>query len=114
MTSRTNRMLGWLTVSLIASATPALADHHESGAQSGHGMHGKSEKMQPTPEDRAKMADAHQRMADCLRSSRPIEECKAEMKKSCKEMHGGEGCSMGHHGMHGAPTDVQNEKPKTK
>ncbi len=43
------------------------------------------------------MADGHQRMAECLRSTRPMKECRAEMKKSCEGMHGEGGCSMGHH-----------------
>jgi hypothetical protein len=107
-------MLGWMTVSLLALASPALADSHESDTQSGHATHGKSGKMDPTPEARAKMADAHQRMADCLRSTRPMKECKAEMKKACEGMHGAEGCSMGHHEMHHAPSDAQKAKPKTE
>ena len=121
MTTRTNRMLGWLTVSLLALASPALADHHESQVKPGDAKHGKHAKMELTPEARAKRADAHQRMADCLRSTRPLAECRAEMKKSCDGMHGAGGCSMGHHdgsdkahGMHGAPTDAQKDKPKAK
>ena len=121
MTTRTNRMLGWLTVSLLALASPALADHHEDAAKAGDAKPGKSEKAAPSPADRAKMADAHQKMADCLRSTRPVKECRTEMKKSCEGMHGAGGCSMRHHdgsdkahGMHDAPTDAQKDKPKAK
>ena len=35
----------------------------------------------PTKEMREQMAQAHEKMATCLRSSRPIDECHAEMKK---------------------------------
>ncbi len=87
MMIRTNRVLGWLAVSLIALASPAFADHHEKS--------GKSAKAEPSPEARAEMADSHQKMAECLRSTRPMKECRAEMKKSCDGMHGEGGCSMG-------------------
>lgn len=106
MMIRTNRVLGWLAVSLLALASPAFADHHEKS--------GKSEKAEPSPEARAKMADAHQKMAECLRSTRPIKECRAEMHKTCEAMHGEGGCSMGHHAegaghAHGAK-DAAKEK----
>jgi len=35
----------------------------------------------PTKEMREKMAEAHEKMAACLRSDRPIDECHDEMKK---------------------------------
>lgn len=96
MMIRTNRLLGCLTVGLIALASPALADHKEQEA--------KADKAAPSPEARAKMADAHQKMAECLRSTRPIKECQAEMHKAheaMEGMHGKSGGSMEHpgHGM---------------
>jgi len=33
-------------------------------------------------------------MAACLKSSRPIEECRAEMFKGCRETMGQTGCPM--------------------
>lgn len=92
MMIRTNRLLGCLTVGLIALASPALADHKEK--------EGKTDKAAPSPEARAKMADAHQKMAECLRSTRPIKECQTEMHKAheaMEGMHGMNGGSMGHH-----------------
>jgi hypothetical protein len=47
----------------------------------------------PSPEQRHKMAEIHQRMADCLASTRPMAECRGEMQKSCQEMGKG-ACSM--------------------
>ena len=47
-----------------------------------------------TPEMRVKMADMHQKMADCLRSDKPMGTCKDEMMKSCHETMGKDGCSM--------------------
>lgn len=43
-------------------------------------------------EDRAKMADMHSKMADCLKSDKPMSECKTEMMDSCKDM--GNACQM--------------------
>ncbi len=96
MTTRTNRRLGWLTVSLLALATPAFADHHEGAAAGGGGKPAKTEKKAPTPEDRAKMADAHERMAACLRSTRPMKECRSGMKKAHMDMGHGHECSEDH------------------
>ena len=53
-----------------------------------------------TPEQRGKMADAHDKMASCLRSDRPMKDCHEEMMKSCQENMGKEGCPMGGMGMH--------------
>ncbi len=46
-----------------------------------------------TPEMRIKMADHHQKMADCLRSSKTMEVCHEEMMKDCEAM-GKTGCGM--------------------
>ena len=40
------------------------------------------------------MASVHQEMATCLRSDRPISECRAEMLKSCSQMMGEGACPM--------------------
>jgi hypothetical protein len=54
---------------------------------------------QMTKEQRQKMAEMHQKMADCLKSDKPMSECHAEMMKECQDKMGGEGCPMmGHHG----------------
>lgn len=53
----------------------------------------------PSPEQRHKMAEVHQRMADCLVSARPMAECRGEMQKSCQEMKGQNVCSMMDGGM---------------
>ena len=41
------------------------------------------------------MADAHQRMAECLRSDRPFKECRSEMKKAHAAWGHGQGCDRG-------------------
>ncbi len=48
-----------------------------------------------SPEHRLNMAAMHYKMAACLRTAKPIEECRKEMKTSCQSM-GQDGCySMG-------------------
>lgn len=46
-------------------------------------------------EQRAQMAAVHEKMAACLRSDRPLEECRDEMHASCVGLFGDEGCPMG-------------------
>ena len=61
-------------------------------------------KMPPmTTEQRQKMADAHEKMAACLRSDKPVSDCHEEMMKACQEGMGKGGCPMMSgkgHGMH--------------
>lgn len=58
---------------------------------------------EPTKEMRAKMADMHQQMATCLKSTKTFDECRDEMRGSCQEfggmMHGGPGHKGHMHGM---------------
>lgn len=55
-----------------------------------------------TTEQRQKMADAHEKMAVCLRSTKPFSDCHEEMMKACKDGMGKDGCPMmGGKGMHG-------------
>jgi hypothetical protein len=67
--------------------TPAEhAKHHPAKK----GMMG----AEPTAEMRKKMAMMHQKMADCLNSTKPVKECKKEMMDDCPMMNGKEKCSM--------------------
>lgn len=62
--------------------------------------------VKPTKEMRATMAAAHERMAACLRTDRPMAECRDEMRKSAPTMR--EHCPMtGHMQM-----DEGAEKPE--
>jgi hypothetical protein len=49
---------------------------------------------EPTPEQRQQMSAVHQKMAECLKSNRPIAECRNEMMSSCRSMMGEKGCPM--------------------
>jgi hypothetical protein len=48
----------------------------------------------PSKEQREKMAQAHEKMATCLRSERPLAECHQEMMQACHDTMGGQGCGM--------------------
>ena len=58
----------------------------------------KASKMEWTMEQRESMAKMHENMANCLRSSKTMKDCRAEMKTTCHDM-GKENCPMGRHGM---------------
>jgi len=45
-------------------------------------------------EQREKMAVAHEKMANCLRSEKVFAECREEMMQSCQKDMGGESCPM--------------------
>lgn len=63
---------------------------------------------QPTTEMRATMALAHEKMAACLRSDKPMTECREEMRKSAPMMR--EQCPMMGHTQMGE----RAEKPKAE
>jgi hypothetical protein len=52
----------------------------------------------PSTEQRAKMAAAHEKMAACLRSSKDIADCRAEMQHTCQAL-GPHGCGLMGKGM---------------
>jgi hypothetical protein len=83
-----------LTISMSVSAF---------GADKTKAMHkGMGMGMEPTTEQRQKMATVHEAMATCLKSDKPMADCRTEMMKSCEESMG-QDCSMMHemHGMKG-------------
>jgi hypothetical protein len=69
-----------------------------AGAAMAHDMKGMKE---PSKEDRAKMADMHMKMAECLKSDKSMKECHEAMEKSCKDSKMPMCHMMGHHGEHG-------------
>lgn len=54
----------------------------------------KKKAMAMTPEQRQSMATAHDKMANCLRSEKTVEDCKKDMMESCEEAMGKDGCYM--------------------
>jgi hypothetical protein len=84
MTRRTLHGYGWIAALSLASAGAALAADPQTAAPA-----------DPTPAARQQMAEIHEKMAACLRSDRPIAECRAEMWKSCQSITGEGGCPMG-------------------
>lgn len=79
---KTKRWLGTIALALISAAPAFAADPPPAAPTS------------PSPELRAQMAAVHQKMAECLRSERPIADCQAEMASSCQAMTGAGGCPM--------------------
>ena len=67
----------------------------------------------PSKETREKMATAHQRMAACLRTDKPIAECHAQMMKSVGHVPGATGCPMMSPGMHGQMMQDQSPHART-
>jgi len=86
---------------MFAGATPAIAADQPSPAAP----------PAPSKEMREKMAAMHERMAACLRSDRPVADCRKEMQQGCQAVMGKEGCPMTGMGMHGG---MMGEPPATK
>lgn len=77
-------------VILSALSTVAIAEEAPTSSTKQH-----SEKhTEVSREQREKMAAEHEKMAACLRSSRPLRECRREMMKRCHEMMEKHGCPM--------------------
>ena len=51
--------------------------------------------MNPSKEDREKMATAHTQMATCLRSDQEFQMCHEALRKECQSMMGGTCSDMG-------------------
>jgi hypothetical protein len=67
----------------------------------------------PSKETREKMATAHERMAACLRTDKPIAECHAQIMKSVGHVPGATGCPMMSAGMHGQMMQDQSAPART-
>ena len=83
MTRRSSLWCGAIAAFALASASPLFAAEPEKTAPPA-----------PSAEQRQKMAEVHQHMADCLKSDRPMSECRSEMMKSCHGMMGEGACPM--------------------
>lgn len=75
--------IGLMAALVLAWAGPARAAEPE-----------KAPPAAPTAEQRQKMAEVHEKMAECLRSDRPIGECRREMMKACHDTLGADSCPM--------------------
>ena len=79
---------------IFAFYTAAMFGNLALGADTAHKHDEMKGGAAMTLEHREKMAGAHEKMAVCLRSDRPMRECKEEMMKTCKENMGTQGCPM--------------------
>ena len=95
----------WFLVQIVAVAFGVLpsnagADDTVKPSADEHAQHHPKDGAQgvvakePSPEMRKQMADMHQMMADCLKSDKPMGECKQEMMKNCPMMKDGKACPM--------------------
>jgi hypothetical protein len=83
MNRRSSRWIVTLALLALASTAPTWAAEAK-----------KTSPPEPTAEQRRKMAEVHQKMAECLRSTRPIVECRSEMVTACQGMLGAGACPM--------------------
>ena len=91
----------FFTIALISTyGIIARADDRTTPNPDEHTKHHPAESVKgagtkaPTPEMRKKMVEMHQMMADCLKSDKPIKECKQEMMKHCPMMKETGHCPM--------------------
>jgi len=83
MTSRTSHWYALIAALALVAAASASAAEPKKAAPA-----------EPTPEARQQMAAVHEKMAQCLRSDRPMAECRTEMMNACQEMVGAGSCPM--------------------
>lgn len=88
------KMITLVAVSMMISGIAFAKKHKGHGEHCEKCQHGEMmEKM--SKEDRVKMADAHEKLATCLKSDRPGKECHEEMMTSHQDMENmGMGCGM--------------------
>jgi len=67
-----------------------------------------------TKDQREKMAQAHEKAATCLRSARPVTECRQEMMRACADAMGADGCNMMSGGMMGGNMMHGQGQPPTE
>lgn len=101
MKIRSQLVLVVLMLGAFTLAAPVLADSHGKPGAADAAEPGSKGKKEPGAEERAAMADAHQRMAECLRSDRPMKECCGEMKKAHASFGHGKRCAVGDSCTHG-------------
>ena len=72
MCRRSSRWIVALALLALASAWPTWAADAK-----------KTPPPEPTTEQRQKVAEVYQKIAECLRSTRPMAECRSEMATAC-------------------------------
>lgn len=82
MSTPSDNVLWSLVASMLIAGCAAAADQQPPAD------------LPPGTEMRAKMASLHERMAACLRSERPLADCRTEMMRDCQELMGEQGCPM--------------------
>jgi hypothetical protein len=66
---------------------------------------------EPSQQTREQMAKMHEQMAACLRSDKPVADCRSQMRQQCMAAMGEQGCPMMGAGMqHGKPAPTSKDK----
>jgi hypothetical protein len=91
--------ISYTPLTTFAADTSSVTEHHGD----------MSMMKEPSPDMRKKMADAHQKMADCLKSTRPIADCKKDMMNDCPMMKSGK-CMMMEGSMDGMKMPTHKKK----
>jgi hypothetical protein len=87
-TSSNASLVAILHVLTLLGAGAALAAEPSSAAAPSPAQ------TEPSRPQREQMAKLHEQMAACLRSDKPMAQCREEMMKSCHEAMGRPGCAM--------------------
>lgn len=64
-----------------------LSDSTTSSSKKQRAGQSEVQRQGMTPEARKKMAEMHKKMADCLNSSKSMQECRNEMRSSMRALH---------------------------
>lgn len=92
---------------ILATLALTLIIGSSAFAKDAKSPHGKMTMKEPTTEQRQKMATMHDKMATCLRSDKPVSDCRNEMMQGCEEAMGKGACPMMGH-MHGMKKSKQH------
>jgi hypothetical protein len=89
------RAISFLAASLLAAvlAAPVWAADTPAAPAAAAQVRSSDQEAAPSKAMREKMAAMHEQMAACLRSDKPVADCRAEIRKSCQEAPPGIDCA---------------------
>jgi hypothetical protein len=97
------RVISFLAASLLAAVLAAplwAADTPPAGPAAAAQAASSDQEAAPSKAMREKMAAMHEQMAACLRTDKPVADCRADMRKACQDTLPGFDCPgmrMGRH-----------------
>ena len=87
----------------VLTAIAASCGSVVPAAEPAHAAHGTPKQL------REQMASAHEKMAACLRSDRPLAECRSELMRACQKIRDGHDCGMQAMGRRAFMTDPSQD-----